>query len=209
MAGRPLRPATRHRHGAPLPHRLADRPQGPPSATVRPFLPQPTTRGAYAGLAPVSQGCPPRQGRFPTCSAPVRHGRPLPRLPSDLHALGTPPALSLSQDQTLHHLNQNCMDYPCRTFASFIRLRQRLGIRQGTRLRLSCQGAGSSQLHAPASQTHRIVYPPRRHTSRATALNAHSFAHGGAHDVHDDVPPRRTQTAPQLSLLPLPKKHGH
>jgi hypothetical protein len=39
---------------------------------------------------------------LPTCSSPVRHvSRPKPT-PSDLHALGAPPALILSQDQTLH-----------------------------------------------------------------------------------------------------------
>src|SRR5690606_21731735 len=53
-------------------------------------------------LATVSRGYPPRRGRLPTCSSPVRHGRPPKRLPYDLHALGTPPALFLSQDQTLH-----------------------------------------------------------------------------------------------------------
>src|SRR6185437_1788321 len=50
----------------------------------------------------VSRRYPPRVDGFPTCSSPVRHGRPPKRLPFDLHALGTPPALFLSQDQTLH-----------------------------------------------------------------------------------------------------------
>jgi hypothetical protein len=66
------------------------------------LLGRPLARQAYGVLPPVSRGYPPRVGRFPTCSSPVRHGRPRMRFPSDLHALGTPPALFLSQDQTLH-----------------------------------------------------------------------------------------------------------
>ena len=40
---------------------------------------------------------------MPTRSSPVRHVRRPKATPFDLHALGTPPALILSQDQTLHH----------------------------------------------------------------------------------------------------------
>ena len=40
---------------------------------------------------------------MPTCSAPVRRVSAPKDTPLDLHALGTPPALILSQDQTLHH----------------------------------------------------------------------------------------------------------
>ena len=43
-------------------------------------------------------------GRFPTCSSPVRHVNSPKRATFDLHALGTPPALILSQDQTLHQI---------------------------------------------------------------------------------------------------------
>ena len=69
---------------------------------LAPFLTGPTGRRAYAELPPVSGGYPPPRGRLPTCSSPVRHvSRPKPT-PSDLHALGAPPALILSQDQTLH-----------------------------------------------------------------------------------------------------------
>ena len=45
------------------------------------------------------------QGTLPTYYSPVRHSvrfRCLPRTPFDLHALTTPPAFDLSQDQTLH-----------------------------------------------------------------------------------------------------------
>src|SRR5436309_15825107 len=34
VAGRPLRPATRHSLGEPLPHQLADRPRAPPRAAA-------------------------------------------------------------------------------------------------------------------------------------------------------------------------------
>jgi hypothetical protein len=77
-----------------------------------PFLTALTTRPAYAGLPAVSRGCPPPRGRLPTCSAPVRRViRPKPD-PLDLHALGTPPALILSQDQTLHQTS------PCGNLAA-------------------------------------------------------------------------------------------
>ncbi len=104
MAGRPLRPATDHRLGRPLPHQPANRPQDPPRAPIRAFLTAPTAQPAYAELPHVSAGYSPPKGRFPTCYAPVRHGAGVPPSPSDLHALGTPPALILSQDQTRHHL---------------------------------------------------------------------------------------------------------
>ena len=103
MAGRPLRPATDHRLGRPLPHQLANRPQAPPKARPKrfPHQPSPATR-AYAELPRVSRGYPPPRGRLPTCSSPVRHVSRPKATPFDLHALGTPPALILSQDQTLH-----------------------------------------------------------------------------------------------------------
>jgi len=59
--------------------------------------------GRYAVLAPVSRGYSPLQGRLVTCYSPGRHcTHPLAGTFSfDLHVLGTPPALILSQDQTL------------------------------------------------------------------------------------------------------------
>ena len=73
------------------------------------------TKPTSAVLATVSSGCPPLLGRSPTSYSPVRHSRPClghrppQSLPSDLHALGTPLAFILSQDQTL----RIC---PCATF---------------------------------------------------------------------------------------------
>jgi hypothetical protein len=77
VAGRPLRPATDHRLGRPLPHQRANRTQAPPSASRKdPFLTRATPKRAYAELPRVSAGYPPPMGRFPTCSSPVRHGYP-------------------------------------------------------------------------------------------------------------------------------------
>ena len=59
---------------------------------------------AYPELPTVSDGYPRAHGSFPTCSSPVRHVSHPKVTPSDLHALGTPPALILSQDQTLHQV---------------------------------------------------------------------------------------------------------
>ena len=62
----------------------------------------PVETRTYAELPAVSHGYPPPQGRLPTCYAPVRRAAPPKGSALDLHALGTPPALILSQDQTLH-----------------------------------------------------------------------------------------------------------
>ena len=50
--------------------------------------------GAFAPLSPTA-------GQVATCSSAVRHAAPE-GAAFDLHALGTPPAFVLSQDQTLH-----------------------------------------------------------------------------------------------------------
>lgn len=71
----------------------------------RPFPPPTCVDGAYGVLARVSPGYPPPEGRLPTCYSPVRRWVLLPKgefPPLDLHVLGTPPAFTLSQDQTLH-----------------------------------------------------------------------------------------------------------
>src|SRR4029078_6467082 len=58
--------------------------------------------GCYAVLASLSGRYPPLEGRSPTCYSPVRHSvTPCGVTAFDLHVLGTPPALILSQDQTL------------------------------------------------------------------------------------------------------------
>ena len=119
--------------------------QAPPKC----LLALPTGAQGYGVLPPVSRGYPPRLGRFPTCSSPVRHGRPPKGLPSDLHALGTPPALFLSQDQTLHQNGSKAI------VCSVFRLSmpgdafQRPPPPQPgapVELRLSCQGAGRTRM---------------------------------------------------------------
>src|SRR5699024_421669 len=71
----------------------------------------------YLVLAHVSASYPNLTGRLPTWYSPIRrsfHKRPpegfslLPAL--DLHALGTPPAFVLSQDQTLHKSSKHMTD---------------------------------------------------------------------------------------------------
>ena len=62
-----------------------------------------TNQGCHAVLAPVSRCYSPLEGRSPTRYSPVRRStrEPKPTFALDLHVLGTPPALILSQDQTL------------------------------------------------------------------------------------------------------------
>src|SRR5215210_4101235 len=77
-----------------------------------PFRTLPTERCAHAELPRVSAGYPPPRASLPTCSSPVRHVSGPKTTPFDLHALGTPPALILSQDQTLHHCPIVCRPAP-------------------------------------------------------------------------------------------------
>ena len=78
MADHPLRPATDHRLGRPLPHQLANRPQPPQQAPYRVPPKQLSSTGItprpYAVLSPVSRGYSPPAGRLATCYAPGRHG---------------------------------------------------------------------------------------------------------------------------------------
>src|SRR5678815_3361947 len=58
--------------------------------------------GCHAVLAFLSKRYPPLRGRSPTRYSPVCHSvTPCGVTAFDLHVLGTPPALILSQDQTL------------------------------------------------------------------------------------------------------------
>ena len=64
--------------------------------------------GCYAVLALLSESYPPLEGRSPTRYSPVCHSTHGPKaaFAYDLHVLGTPPALILSQDQTLKLKNE-------------------------------------------------------------------------------------------------------
>ena len=73
---------------------------------LAPFLPKGCPSGIYAGLARLSAGCPPAEGRLHTCYSPVRRSPAAETevsapLPLDLHVLSLPLAFILSQDQTL------------------------------------------------------------------------------------------------------------
>ena len=106
MAGRPLRPATRHSLGEPLPHQLADRPRAHPEASGCPDFgvaknPSLTTCGINSPFGELSP-------TFGQVAHVLRTLAPLnlPRIatrqvPFDLHVLSTPPAFVLSQNQTL------------------------------------------------------------------------------------------------------------
>ena len=107
VAGRPLRPATRHSLGEPLPHQLADRPRThlEASGLAVPNFSLPTTSGISPAFAEL----------FRTSRQMIHVLRTLaPLLPlniatrqsaSDLHVLSTPPAFVLSQNQTLRKQN--------------------------------------------------------------------------------------------------------
>jgi hypothetical protein len=109
VTDRPLRPATDHRLGEPLPHQLTNRAQAPLEAPELYPLIFPYQQD-HAVLAIVSNGYPPLRGRLPTCYSPVRHfpvklhtEALCSTFTFDLHVLGTPPAFILSQDQTLRN----------------------------------------------------------------------------------------------------------
>ncbi len=108
VADHPLRPATRLGLGELLPQQQADRQRAPPKAPLRalallgcPSVPHP----ALIRVSPSYSGL---QGRLLTCYAPVCHSLfvistevSITKIPFDLHVLTTPPAFTLSQDQTL------------------------------------------------------------------------------------------------------------
>ena len=106
VAGRPLRPATRHSLGEPLPHQLADRPRAHPEVTACavfsiPENPPVATCGINLAFAKLSRA--PRQiAHVLRTLAPLDFNRIATiEIPFDLHVLSTPPPFVLSQNQTL------------------------------------------------------------------------------------------------------------
>ncbi len=80
----------------------------------------------HAVLAFLSERYPPLEGRSPTCYSPVRHSViPTPCgaeiTAFDLHVLGTPPALILSQDQTLKFKFRLREPFDCLLFSNYLR----------------------------------------------------------------------------------------
>ena len=104
MAVHPLRPATYHRLGGPLPHQQANRTQGSPAASlfIRRGMRQPDNTRSYQSFPSV----------IPVCRASslrVTHPSALARLrkrsfANDLHVLSILSAFILSQDQTLRSI---------------------------------------------------------------------------------------------------------
>jgi hypothetical protein len=68
VADRPLRPATDHSHGGPLPHHQANRTRAHPPANQS--LATPSRERRHPVLAAVSRGCPEPEGRFPRVTHP-------------------------------------------------------------------------------------------------------------------------------------------
>ncbi len=110
MADHPLRPATRLRLGRPLPYQLPDRTQAPPEAAgpvsrVPTFIPTDRSPSGHMGYYPRFREAIPLFGAgylrvtHPFAAIPLRAKPQTGSL--DLHALSTPPAFTLSQDQTL------------------------------------------------------------------------------------------------------------
>ena len=106
VTGRPLRPATRHRLGGPLPHQLADRPRvhqeapGCPGFGVGKMSPLATCgiNSPFGELSPTSRQIPHvLRTLAPLDIACIATNN----IPFDLHVLSTPPAFVLSQNQTL------------------------------------------------------------------------------------------------------------
>ena len=106
VTGRPLRPATRHSLGEPLPHQLADRPRDHQKAPGCPGF----DVGKMSSLIICGINSP--FGELSPTSRQIAHVlRTLAPLdiiciatndiPLDLHVLSTPPAFVLSQNQTL------------------------------------------------------------------------------------------------------------
>ena len=101
VADHPLRSATRHRLGGPLPRQLADRPRAHPEATACAAFNLTITWGInpnFSGLSPTSgQVTHVLLTRSPLRVLKASFKNP----PFDLHVLSTPPAFVLSQNQTL------------------------------------------------------------------------------------------------------------
>jgi hypothetical protein len=104
VAGRPLRPATRHSHGGPLPRHLADRPRAHQEAhcCFGFFLNQEMAtcgiNSPFGELSPTSR----QIAHVLRTRAPLNQACIATNLvPFDLHVLSTPPAFVLSQNQTL------------------------------------------------------------------------------------------------------------
>ncbi len=64
MAGHPLRPATDHSLGEPLPHQLANRARAPPQTPLRALSPKTEVFGMSCGISPAFAGVSPIRGQI-------------------------------------------------------------------------------------------------------------------------------------------------
>ena len=108
MTGHPLRPATRHSLGRPLPHQQADTSRPPPwvrACKQRPSLISSSCEDeASCGSSPGLPRLAPTLGQVDhvlLTRPPLGYREQAPWSSFDLHVLSTPPAFVLSQDQTL------------------------------------------------------------------------------------------------------------
>ena len=99
MTGHPLRPVTRRRLGRPLPYQLPDGTQTAPSAPFGLYSPESMSVYPQFPMAIQLRGA----RSYALLTRPPLYSSPpkLQTVPLDLHVLGTPPAFTLSQDQTL------------------------------------------------------------------------------------------------------------
>ena len=104
MAVHPLRPATYHRLGGPLPHQQANRTQGSPAASlfIRRGMRQPDNTRSYQSFPSVIPVCRASSLRVTHPSALARLRKR--RFAKDLHVLSILSAFILSQDQTLRSI---------------------------------------------------------------------------------------------------------
>ena len=114
VADHPLRPATRLSLGEPLPHQQADRPRTSPLAPLQALNSPPCSGGSHPVLIQLSLSYPKLKGKLFTCYAPVCRSHVIKspegsiiKIPLDLHVLTTPPAFTLSQDQTVQKRESN------------------------------------------------------------------------------------------------------
>ena len=165
--------------------------------------------GCYAVLASLSGRYPPLEGRSPTCYSPVRHSTThCWVIAFDLHVLGTPPALILSQDQTL---KLKCLPAPhCCGHQRYLNV-DRLLIGSLALFTSSCPTASSSrELHTVGLNTRQgfractfyLVFKepdyrlPKRHPARKRAVHPSGLSPSGE--------PYNT-TCLRLACQPLPK----
>ena len=64
MADHPLRPATDHSLGEPLPHQLANRARAPPQTPLRALNPETKVSGISCGISPAFAGVSPIRGQI-------------------------------------------------------------------------------------------------------------------------------------------------